>query len=707
MRFILAEVSWLRGFKVEKVLYRRAISALGPVVFYSICFQSAQAQTFTYTGSIQTWTVTAPGRYRVTAIGAQGASAEAVRQGGRGASVTGDFTFHNGELYQIAVGGAGAISPSNCNGGGGGGTFFVSSSNAPLLIAGGGGGTRATANQNGTDASITPYGTTASGAAQTYIPAVKSTDLGLGGIVSSDSWGSGGAGFFGDGAIDPYNAGALSPGGRSWANGMLGGSGIGSGSNSAPGGFGGGGAGNGSCGGGGGGGYSGGDGGRVAGGGGSWNTGANPVAIAGVGVGDGELIIQLLQLLYLRSLLPSYASVNQRNVASAIDAFTNGGGTLSPGFLALFDLKPDQLAAALTQRSGETATGVQQTTINAMTQFMGLLDRYSSGNMPTSGPGASHFADEGDVSAYATSGRKRSGAERDAYGMITKAPLLNLYEPHWSVWAAGYGGSQTTDGNAVLGSNSTNSRVYGTAAGADYLFSPNTIAGFALAGGGTNFSVANGGTGSSDLFQAGAFVRHTVGPAYISAALAYGWQDVTTNRTVTGIGIDQLQARFNVNAISGRVEGGYRYETPWMGLTPYAAAQFINFNLPAYAEQAVLGNNTFALNYNSKSVTATRSELGLRSDKSFTLTDSMLTLRGRFAWAHDYNSDRNIGATFQTLPGASFIVNGAVQAKDTALVTASAEVKWRNGFSLAGTFEGEFSSVTTSYAGRGVVRYQW
>ena len=38
----------------------------------------------------------------------------------------------------------------------------------------------------------------------------------------------------------------------------------------------------------------------------------------------------------------------------------------------------------------------------------------------------------------------------------------------------------------------------------------------ALAGGGTNFGVANSGYGRSDLFQAGAFVRHNVGTAYIA-----------------------------------------------------------------------------------------------------------------------------------------------------------------------------------------------
>jgi uncharacterized protein with beta-barrel porin domain len=293
--------------------------------------------------------------------------------------------------------------------------------------------------------------------------------------------------------------------------------------------------------------------------------------------------------------------------------------------------------------------------------------------------------------------------------MFTKAPPAP-FVPRWSVWAAGFGGSQSTNGNAVVGSNDARSSIFGTAVGADYLFSPNTLAGFALAGGGTNFSVNNLGSGRSDLFQAGAYVRHTAGNAYITGALAYGWQDIITNRTVTIAGFDQLRAEFNANAYSGRVEGGYRFVTPWIGgvgITPYAAGQFTTFDLPAYAESAISGTSAFALNYAAKSVTDTRSELGIRTDKSFAMTNSILTLRSRFAWAHDFDPDRNIAATFQTLPGASFVVNGAGQARDSALTTASAELKWINGWSAAATFEGEFSNVTRSYAGKGVVRYAW
>ena len=393
---------------------------------------------------------------------------------------------------------------------------------------------------------------------------------------------------------------------------------------------------------------------------------------------------------------------NQQNIATSLNKFFNNGGTLPPGFVSVFGLTGAPLSTALTQLSGETATGGQQTTFNAMSQFMGFMtDPFVNGrggDAPAAGMASFAEENQGGKSA------------RDAYGMFNKAPLTQTYEPRWSVWAAGFGGSQTTDGNTAAGSNNTTSRIYGTTVGADYRFSPFTIGGFALTGGGTNFSVANGGSGRSDLFQAGAFFKHNIGAAYLSGASAYGWQDVTTDRTVTVAGIDRLRAAFNANAWSGRLESGYRFVTPLfdgIGLTPYAAGQFTTFDLPAYAEKVLSGASTFALAYGSKSVTDSRSELGLRTDKSFAMPNGVFTLRGRAAWAHDFNPDHAVAATFQALPGASFVVNGAAQARNSALTTASAEVKWLNGWSAAATFEGEFSDVTRSYAGKGVVRYSW
>ncbi|WP_333927198.1 autotransporter outer membrane beta-barrel domain-containing protein [Bradyrhizobium sp. CCBAU 11361] len=296
---------------------------------------------------------------------------------------------------------------------------------------------------------------------------------------------------------------------------------------------------------------------------------------------------------------------NQQAVGNAISNYFNSGGSIPLTFGGL-------TAAGLTQASGESATGSQQSTFTAMSQFMGLLTDPPAGrgNGINGASSPTGYAAESDqASAYAA--RRKT----DAFAMLTKAPTTTFVQ-RWSVWAAGYGGSQSTTGNAVVGSNDTTSRIFGTAVGADYLFSPNTLAGFALAGGGTSFSVNNLGSGRSDLFQAGAYVRHTAGSAYITAALAYGWQSISTDRSVTVAGIDHLRAAFDANAYSGRLEGGHRFVAPWVGgvgITPYAAGQFTTFDLPAYAESVVTGTQNFALAYAAKSVTDLRSELGLRT----------------------------------------------------------------------------------------------
>ena len=393
---------------------------------------------------------------------------------------------------------------------------------------------------------------------------------------------------------------------------------------------------------------------------------------------------------------------NQANVANSLANYFNRNGSIPSVYGAL-------TPAGLTQASGPIATAVHPTMMMAAAQFMTAMTDVSAADRlgPSS---ATAFADDGDVmNAYADVRLRGTGGE--TFSLNTKAaPRAPAFEPRWRTWASAFGGGQITDGNAATGSSTTTSRIFGVAAGADYWLSPATVAGFALAGGGTGFSVASGGSGRTDLLQAGAFIRHTAGSAHVSAAAAYGWHDVTTDRSVTIQGIDQLRARFVADSFSGRVEGGNRYVAPWfggLGLTPYAAAQVTLTRLPAYAETVVSGTNAFALSYQAKDVTAPRTELGLRSDKSFAVNDAVLTLRGRAAWAHDFNPVTAASATFQALPGASFVVNGAAGAREAALTTAAAELKWLNGFALAATFEGGFSAVTRSYAGKSVASYRW
>jgi outer membrane autotransporter protein len=170
---------------------------------------------------------------------------------------------------------------------------------------------------------------------------------------------------------------------------------------------------------------------------------------------------------------------------------------------------------------------------------------------------------------------------------------------------------------------------------------------------------------------------------------------------------DHLSASFNAQSFGGRVEGGYRFATIYGGLTPYAAIQAQNFHTPGYTE-ADLNAGGFALGYNSRSATDTRSELGGRFDRLLLLNpEAALTLRARVAWAHDWVSDPTLAAVFQALPGASFLVNGATPAKNSALTSAGAELRLANGVSLLAKFDGEFAAHSSTYAGTGTVRYTW
>ena len=184
--------------------------------------------------------------------------------------------------------------------------------------------------------------------------------------------------------------------------------------------------------------------------------------------------------------------------------------------------------------------------------------------------------------------------------------------------------------------------------------------------------------------------------------------NITTDRTITVAGSDHLTANFTAQSVGGRLETGYRFLTPYGGLTPYAAAQVQDFFTPSYGENAVSGSNVFALSYGSRSTVATRTELGAWFDKTMALEQgNALSLRLRAAWANDHQSNQEIGATFQTLPGASFTVNGAAPATNLALVTAGAEYRLANNVSVGAKFDGELASKSQTYAGTGTVRYVW
>jgi autotransporter-associated beta strand protein len=391
-----------------------------------------------------------------------------------------------------------------------------------------------------------------------------------------------------------------------------------------------------------------------------------------------------------------------QDVGAAINAFFNQGGTLPPAFVALFGLTGTNLANALEQISGEAATGAQKVGFQLTDQFLNLmLDPFVDGRGGVGGadrpalgfaPGREALPD--DIAL--------------AYSKVLKAAAITppVYEPRWTMWGGAYGGSNKTSGDlANIGSHDLSARTVGFAGGFDYHLSRDSVVGLAFAGGGTSWSLAQGlGGGKSDAFQAGVYGATKAGPAYLAAAFAFANHWMSTDRLAFG---DHLTADFNAQSYGGRLEGGYRFGTPYGGIAPYAAIQAQSFHTPGYSETGLIPNG-FALAFNSRDATNTRSELGARFDRAVALyANAVLALRGRVAWAHDWVSDPTLTPLFQTLPGASFIVNGALPAQNSTLVSAGGELRLANGVTLLAKFDGEFASHSSTYGGTGTFRYRW
>ncbi|WP_066755567.1 T9SS type A sorting domain-containing protein [Crocinitomix algicola] len=262
-----------------------------------------QIEAFEYTGALQTYSVPLDvSSIRITAIGAAGGEG-GLGEGGHGAQISGTFSVTPGEELTILVGGVGQS--ASYVGGGGGGTFVWNADDELLIAAGGGGGAGHTdageVFYDGIDASVDESGTVGNG-----IPDGAGAE-GLGGTPPSvENYAGGGAGWLSDGNDGTEHFCESScTGGIRPLDGGAGGTGGGSGVNIAAGGYGGGGGGNARCGavgGGGGGGYSGGGaGGELilgrydgGGGGGSYNGGIDQENLAGIGIENGQVTIEVM-----------------------------------------------------------------------------------------------------------------------------------------------------------------------------------------------------------------------------------------------------------------------------------------------------------------------------------------------------------------------------------------------------------------------------
>jgi len=310
-------------------------------------------------------------------------------------------------------------------------------------------------------------------------------------------------------------------------------------------------------------------------------------------------------------------------------------------------------AGGLTQLSGETATGIQQTTFNAMAShhLLAVLShpRHAFGD-GASGPVLRR-------NSSPPTHQPRAGPPTQ-FAMFHKAPPATFL--HAERWASGYGASNRRAATRTLARMMRRARIAGTAVGRRLSVSPNTLAGVALAGAGTIICRQRPGLRPlRPVSRLRAYLHQRTAMPTSPAALAYGWQDITRIARLTVPGSSsqrQLQASL-VRARRGRATALSR---PYRVGRHHAlcCGRSRPFYLPASGSRRLWARRRVPrLLAREASPTAAATRQSAPTNPSAWRT-ACLTVSGRLAWAQFQIRAASPAAPSRRCRSHSFVVNG-------------------------------------------------
>jgi len=407
--------------------------------------------------------------------------------------------------------------------------------------------------------------------------------------------------------------------------------------------------------------------------------------------------------------------VNGRAIGNILEA---NYSTSLTGALATFygNLLASTSPTTLSQLAGEVSTTAPTASFAAFGQYLNAVFSQTSTarNTPR---GSARAAGGYQTAALRTTtdggGTRISLPEGDACD-VDACDAGAAFGLDWTYWAQGFGSAGRIDANPVLGTSRVDMTTGGGATGIDVHLNPNFLVGLTLGSANAGYALAtSASSGTSSAVVFGVYGGYSNGPAYIDAALAYGYGSFTTQRFVgTGAISEQINGSFDGSQYGGQVEGGWRLALGRNTLTPFAGLAVQALRQNGYTETSrdtVTGApGTLGLIVQPQTTVSVRSTLGGQFGTSFQANDdTVLSPRLRLGWAHEFNTQRTSTAALSLLPGATFTVTGAPPAADALILGVGVDLDLSRMVRVFAQFDGDFASNTTSYGGTGGIRLFW
>ena len=411
---------------------------------------------------------------------------------------------------------------------------------------------------------------------------------------------------------------------------------------------------------------------------------------------------------------PTTGGANARAVGNALEA---NYSTSLTGSLASFYTSLLQATApnTLSQLTGEVATASQNASFTMLGQFLGTIFGQTGSTRALGGAAALGGSPQQAQRPTTTTGGGTRIALANAEPCLADACDTPATPPRYAAWAQGFGSSYSIDRNVSIGNSRVDMNAGGGATGIEAWLNPNALVGVTMGTASAGYSLTDLlSSGSARSIVLGLYGGYTEGPAYVDAALAYGYATFTTSRFIgTGSLSELASAAFNGYQYGGRVEGGWRFGFDRNVLTPFAGLTVQALSQAAYSEtsrNAASGApGVLGLTVQGQTSTSIRSTLGGQFETAITAADAaVLRPRLRLGWAHEFNVYRTATVALGSLlPNAPFTIQGAQPSPDALVVGAGFDLELTRMVRVYGQFDGEFSDTVRAFSGTGGVRLVW
>lgn len=269
-------------------------------------------------------------------------------------------------------------------------------------------------------------------------------------------------------------------------------------------------------------------------------------------------------------------------------------------------------------------------------------------------------------------------------GMVQQQATMMSDASRWSIFAEGFDGSASVDGDSNASGYDFDTR--GATVGADLRMSDRLVVGILGSYTEADASLINGGSIEDEAWKGALYATLYDEAFYMDALLGMGRHSYDIERVGLGGIASGSTKGWEIDAM---LNTGYDIKSGNWTYGPTASLAYTRIMLDSFSETG----SDAPLRFASQNQDSLRSELGAKIAYAAEFGSMRITPEVRLAWQHEFlDSTQSLDASFVGGSGGTFSSDGPSMDKDRFLLGAGLTVQVTPNFSIYGSYDGYIGS---------------